>query len=151
MSSEYSFLIETLYMTINLGCHYSCSLLLSRHIWAGITFLQSLIRICVKNGHTNFVARSQVCRKALRTSPLMSAGSSVGPAPAVFQWKFKMRGVANICWHILKWGLLQIYVNKFKNEECYYYLLTNFRIKIVTNVCWHILKWGLLQIFVDKL
>jgi len=65
MNSKYLFLIETLYMTINVGCHYICSLVLRQKFRPGITFLQPLLRICVKNGHTNFVVRSQGCRKTL--------------------------------------------------------------------------------------
>jgi hypothetical protein len=69
MNSKYLFLIETLYMTINLGCHYVCSLVLRQKFRAVITFLQPLIRICVKNGHTNFVAKSQVAEKHYEISP----------------------------------------------------------------------------------
>jgi len=40
MISKYLFLIETLYMTINLGSHYICSLELRQMFQAGITFLK---------------------------------------------------------------------------------------------------------------
>jgi len=53
MISKYLFLIESLYMTINLGCHYICSLELRQLYRAGITFLKPLIQTCVNNGHTN--------------------------------------------------------------------------------------------------
>jgi len=65
MNSKYLFLIETLYMTINLGCHYVCSLVLRQKFRAGITFLQPLLRICVNNVHTNFMALYYGCRKTL--------------------------------------------------------------------------------------
>jgi len=40
MISKYLFLIESLYMTINLGCLHICSLELRQMIQAGITFLK---------------------------------------------------------------------------------------------------------------
>jgi len=40
MISKYLFLIETLYMTIILGCHYILSLALRQTFQAGITFLK---------------------------------------------------------------------------------------------------------------
>jgi len=65
MNAKYLFLIETLYMTINLGCHYVCSLVLRLKFRPGITFLQPLLRICVNNGHEDFLSRIQGCRKIL--------------------------------------------------------------------------------------
>jgi len=65
MNSKYLFLIETLNMTINLGCHYIFSLLLSQKFRAGVTFLQPLLRICVNKEHTNTEMRNQGCRKFL--------------------------------------------------------------------------------------
>ena len=58
MNSKYLFLIETLYMTIDSGCHYICSLVLRQTFTSGITFLKPKIRMCVINGHSNCPARS---------------------------------------------------------------------------------------------
>ena len=65
INSKYLFHVETLYMKINLGCHKICSLVLRQNIPAGITLLQTLIRICVNNGHTNILARTRGCRKTV--------------------------------------------------------------------------------------
>ena len=55
MNSKYLFLVETLHMTIYLGCHYICSLVLRQEFRAGIASLQPLIQIGVKKGHANYV------------------------------------------------------------------------------------------------
>jgi len=86
MKSKYLFRIEKLYMKINLGCHYICSLVPRQILRAGVTFLQPLLRIYANNRHTNFVARYRGCRKTLWNSLLMSAGPAVGPAIAGLQW-----------------------------------------------------------------
>jgi len=41
-------------MTINLGCHFICLLVLRQKFQTGVTFLQPLIQIRVNNGHTDF-------------------------------------------------------------------------------------------------
>jgi len=64
INSKYLPLIETFNMTINLGCHI-CSLVLRQKFRTGITFSQPLLRICVNNGHKNFLSRTQDCRKML--------------------------------------------------------------------------------------
>ena len=61
INSKCLLLIETLYMTINLCCHYICWLVLRHTFPSDITFLKPLIKVCVNNGHTNYLARSQVC------------------------------------------------------------------------------------------
>jgi len=45
MNSKHLFLIETLNMTINLGYHYICSLVLRQDFRPAITFLQTLLQI----------------------------------------------------------------------------------------------------------
>ena len=102
MNSKYLFLIETLYMT-NLGCHYTsiCSIVLSQKFRAVITFLQPLIRICVNNGHTNFVARSHVAEKHYEISPLYLPGLPSVRPPLDFSEIFKCVDVTNICGQIL--------------------------------------------------
>jgi len=42
-----------------------------------------------------------------------------------------------------------MFVGKFKNEGCYYYLLTDVKMRGVTNICWQILNCGMLRIVVD--
>jgi hypothetical protein len=150
MNSKYLFLIETLYMTINLVCHYICSFVLRRNFRADITFLQPLLRICLNNGHTNFLSLTQGCRKLLWNSSMISAGRPSGRLPLDFcenlKWEvflilltnFRMRDVTNICWQILKWVVLLIF-------------LTSFKMRGVTNIFWQILKWRILETFVNKL
>jgi len=55
MNSKYLFIIGTLHMTIYLGCHYVCSLVLRQKFRAGIASLQALIQIGVNKGHANYV------------------------------------------------------------------------------------------------
>jgi len=60
-----------------------------------------------------------------------------------------MSVVTNICWQILKCGLLLIFVD-ILNEWCKYYLLTNFKISGVIIICWRILVCEVLPIIFDK-
>jgi len=45
--------LKTLYMTVNLICQCTCSLVCRQNFRAEITFFKPLIQICLKKGHAN--------------------------------------------------------------------------------------------------